>query len=81
MSRLGFSKGLGILYKGYEINHVIKQPAKQSQTTCKPPKYANDEYCDDDSNNADCDWDGGACCNNGLAEWDRFCTECECKGT
>merc|ERR1712051_961167 len=46
---------------------------------CGSTKYANDEYCDDDSNNADCDWDGGACCNNGLAEWDRFCTECECK--
>jgi len=46
---------------------------------CGSSKYANDEYCDDDSNNADCDWDGGACCNNGVAEWDRFCTECECK--
>jgi hypothetical protein len=41
--------------------------------------YADDEYCDDDSNNAECNWDGGACCNNGLAEWDQWCRECECK--
>ena len=45
------------------------------------PKYADDELCDDESNIAECNWDGGACCNNGLAEWDKYCRECECKGT
>ena len=45
---------------------------------CNAPEYANDEYCDDENNNADCDWDGGACCANNASNWDIFCTDCEC---
>ena len=35
-------------------------------------------YCDDENNNADCNWDGGACCNNNTAGWDNYCSACEC---
>ena len=31
---------------------------------CGSPQWADDEYCDDENNNADCKYDGGACCNN-----------------
>merc|ERR1711892_1165789 len=41
---------------------------------CNVPEYANDEYCDDENNNADCDWDGGACCANNATDWNIFCS-------
>ena len=48
---------------------------------CGIPAFANDQYCDDENNNPYCNWDGGACCNNGMGGWDNYCTDCECKGT
>merc|ERR1711971_1511869 len=33
-------------------------------TGCGSPQWATDQWCDDENNNADCNWDGGACCNN-----------------
>ena len=38
-----------------------------------------DKYCDDDNNNAECQYDGGACCNKKVAGWNNFCSDCECK--
>merc|ERR1712106_221750 len=40
--------------------------------------WASDTWCDDENNNADCNWDGGACCNNDFGGWDTYCTVCEC---
>ena len=40
---------------------------------------SGDTYCDDENNNAGCDWDGGDCCNNDNPDWDDFCDECACK--
>ena len=48
---------------------------------CGSPSWANDQWCDDENNNPQCNWDGGACCNNNFAGWDQFCTDCECKET
>ena len=31
-------------------------------------------WCDDENNNADCNWDGGACCFNDAQGWDTYCT-------
>ena len=31
-------------------------------------------WCDDENNNADCNWDGGACCFNEAQGWDDYCT-------
>ena len=45
---------------------------------CGSPQWANDEWCDDENNNAECNWDGGACCNNTEAGWDNYCSACEC---
>lgn len=45
---------------------------------CGSPDWANDQFCDDENNNADCNWDGGACCANNASGWDDWCTDCEC---
>jgi len=46
---------------------------------CGSPQWATDEWCDDENNNADCNYDGGACCSNTFGGWDTYCTDCECK--
>jgi len=46
---------------------------------CGSPQWATDEWCDDENNNADCNYDGGACCSNTFGGWDSYCTDCECK--
>merc|ERR1712203_788493 len=45
---------------------------------CSSPQWANDEQCDDENNTAECSFDGGACCDNNIAGWDEYCTDCEC---
>ena len=45
---------------------------------CGLPDFSNDQQCDDENNNEECNFDGGACCNNNIAGWDKFCTDCEC---
>ena len=47
-------------------------------TGCGSPHWATDQWCDDENNNADCNWDGGACCNNDFSGWDTYCSACEC---
>merc|ERR1712021_62204 len=47
-------------------------------TGCGSPTWAEDQWCDDENNNADCNWDGGACCNNDFGGWDNYCSACEC---
>jgi len=46
---------------------------------CGSPQWATDEWCDDENNNADCNYDGGACCSNAFGGWDSYCIDCECK--
>ena len=44
------------------------------------PQWANDDYCDDENNTPECNYDGGACCQESPEEgWDEYCTKCECK--
>ena len=50
----------------------------QNNENCGSPQWANDDNCDDENNTAECNFDGGACCNNNVAGWDEFCTDCEC---
>jgi len=53
--------------------------ASPPSSGCGSPQWANDEWCDDENNNADCNYDGGACCSNAFGGWDTYCTDCECK--
>ena len=55
-----------------------------SYSTFQVPKtcneYIGDGYCDDENNNAECNFDEGDCCNiGGYVNWDDFCTICKCK--
>lgn len=61
-------------------------PGPPSPTTAAPPtsgcgspQWVGDDYCDDDNNNAECEYDGGDCCDNNMDGWDTYCSECECK--
>ena len=40
-------------------------------------KFKADGFCDDNNNNAGCEWDGGDCCDASASY--IFCIECECK--
>ena len=44
---------------------------------CGKPESATDNFCNDENNNAACNWDGGACCNRTYG-WNTYCTECKC---
>ena len=65
-----------------ECLETTKTTASTSTTTaststtlsgCGSPQWAKDQWCDDENNNAGCEFDGGACCNNNLVGWDTFC--------
>ena len=43
---------------------------------CAKPKFVGDGYCDDDNNNAGCDWDNGDCC--GASNIYQYCDDCAC---
>ena len=40
---------------------------------CGSPYWANDKWCDDENNNAGCNFDDGACCNNFFNGWNTYC--------
>merc|ERR1712223_967798 len=63
-------------YMGDEVSPTTAAPPPPSG--CGSPQWATDEWCDDENNNAECNWDGGACCNNTGAGWDNYCSACEC---
>ena len=46
---------------------------------CSVPSYqiwVGDGYCDDDTNTAECQWDGGDCC--GPDVYTYYCSVCAC---
>merc|ERR1712187_85174 len=44
---------------------------------CGSKDFVGDKFCDDNNNNAGCNWDKGDCC--GPDNKYKFCTECKCK--
>ena len=44
-----------------------------SASSCGSPQWAIDKWCDDENNNAGCNFDGGACCNNDHIGWNTYC--------
>ena len=55
-------------------------PSTFGQTSyCFMPQYVADGFCDDETNNQLCNFDGGDCC--GLHVIFDFCNECICKDT
>ena len=47
-----------------------------SSSGCGYPGYKGDNYCDDENNNANCDYDGGDCCGDNVDT--SYCTQCQC---
>ena len=39
--------------------------------------WIGDGFCDDETNNVSCDFDGGDCCGNNINT--QYCTLCTCK--
>ena len=50
--------------------------AKPTTSGCAYPGYKGDNYCDDENNNANCDYDGGDCCGDNVDT--SYCTQCLC---
>jgi len=50
--------------------------ANMESDSCKFPNWKGDNFCDDENNNAGCEWDGGDCCGDDVKE--NYCTACEC---
>ena len=46
-----------------------------SPSTCGSPHWQGDGYCDDDNNNAGCNWDDGDCCGDDVNT--QWCNVCE----
>merc|ERR1711937_211876 len=44
---------------------------------CGAANYVGDKYCDDNNNNAGCNWDKGDCC--GPKNNYKFCKACKCR--
>merc|ERR1712224_694361 len=55
-------------------------PKKPKPPACGQAQYKGDGNCDDDNNNAGCDFDGGDCCKKSLGGPVKkdYCKECEC---
>ena len=49
--------------------------------TCAPGSLhalVGNNYCNDETNNDDCNYDGGDCCGSCVVK--EYCSECECLG-
>ena len=51
-------------------------PAPPPADACGSPHWKGDNYCDDENNNAGCEWDGGDCCGDNVNT--QYCSACEC---
>ena len=51
-------------------------PPPPPSGTCGSPQWKGDNYCDDENNNAGCDYDGGDCCGDDVNT--TYCKECAC---
>ena len=59
----------------YKICLIIFLTFKEEQ--CSSPQLSTDEYCNDENNTPECNFDGGACCGSDVKT--DFCSDCECK--
>ena len=45
-------------------------------TACEDPEFIGDGFCDDATNNVQCEYDGGDCCGADIDT--QYCSLCEC---
>jgi len=51
---------------------------KNAFKKCHTVEYAHDNYCDDENNTPECNYDGGDCCTRKIHDWTEFCSDCQC---
>merc|ERR1712032_1762500 len=52
---------------------------KNIKGKCNLPDYVGDGVCDDENNNAGCNWDKGDCCGvSGNPNQKKYCKKCKC---
>ena len=49
---------------------------RRGKASCGKPHWKGDKICDDENNNAGCDFDGGDCCGDDVET--HYCKKCEC---
>ena len=49
---------------------------RRGKASCGKPHWKGDNICDDENNNAGCDFDGGDCCGDDVET--HYCKKCEC---
>ena len=70
----------GPVKKDYCKECKCLDPNPTAPHTCGQEKYKGDGNCDDDNNNAGCDFDGGDCCEKSVGGPVKkiYCKECKC---
>ena len=64
-------------YKQHEIYFLgYTESTTSTSSECAQPTWIGDGFCDDATNNLDCDYDGGDCCLNPLNT--VYCEICQC---
>ena len=53
-------------------------PTTTTPSPCEFPKFQGDNFCDDENNTEECEYDGGDCCKNNMIGWNQHCSKCEC---
>jgi len=61
---------------GLCLSIVGALPHEDRQSGCGLPQYSKDKFCEDENNNAACNFDGGACCGPNVIK--TYCTKCQC---
>ena len=63
-----------------ECKCLDPNPKAPAAPPCGSEKYKGDGNCDDDNNNAGCEYDGGDCCEKSLGKSvdKTYCEECKC---
>ena len=53
----------------------LRGPSPAPSNCAGDENWIGDSYCDDENNNAACQFDGGDCCNDdAYSSWDDFCS-------
>merc|ERR1712021_244340 len=62
-----------------ETTEPPMETTEEPMDDCLGPHRSKDNYCDDQNNNPECDFDGGDCCQDEAAEgWNQYCNDCLC---
>ena len=65
---------------GNLTTHIVKGNNQTNGTGCSPylDFVVGNGFCDDITNNIECDYDGGDCCGPNANYSPYFCNECQC---